>query len=109
MVGGRSKAPLRRLVAERLPTVRMPARKVDFTQMIHDVLRAGGRAVWRELGGPDMLAALRVVDVDRLNRAMADYFDGRSANWARPWQVLSTEAWLRARSQATPIVTDRRA
>jgi asparagine synthetase B (glutamine-hydrolysing) len=107
MAGGRSKAPLRRLVAERLPTVRMPTRKVDFTQMIHDVLRVGGRAAWRELGGPDMLAALRVADIDRLNLAMADYFDGRSANWARPWLILSTEAWLRARSQATPT-TDRR-
>ena len=54
------------------------------------------------------LAALRVADIDRLNLAMADYFDGRSANWARPWLILSTEAWLRARSQATPT-TDRRA
>ena len=108
MVGGRAKAPLRRLVAERLPQVSMPTRKVDFTQMIHDVLRVGGRAVWRELGGPDMLAGLRVADVDRLNRSMADYFDGRTANWVRPWLVLSTEAWLRARSQAAPTVTDRR-
>jgi hypothetical protein len=109
MVGGQAKAPLRRLVAERLPTVRMPTRKVDFTQMIHDVLRVGGRAAWRELQGPEMLAALRVADIDRVNIAMADYFEGRSTNWVRPWQVLSTEAWLRARSQTTPIVTDRRA
>ena len=108
MVGGHAKAPLRRLVAERLPTVRMPTRKVDFTQMIHDVLRVGGRAVWRELGGPEMLGALRVADVDRLNLAMADYFDGCTANWARPWLVLSTEAWLRARS-TPPTMTDRRA
>ena len=96
MVGGRAKAPLRRLVAERLPTVPLPTRKVDFTQMMHDVLRVGGRAVWRELRGPEMLAALGVADVDRLNLAMAEYFDGRSANWVRPWLVLSTEVWLRS-------------
>ena len=97
IAGGRAKAPLRRLVAERLPTLSMPTRKVDFTQMVHDVLRPSGRAVWRELGGPAMLADLRVADADRLNVAMADYFDGRSANWVQAWLILSTETWLRAR------------
>ena len=79
----------------------MPTRKVDFTQMVHDVLRPGGRAVWRELGGPDMLADLGVADADRLKVAMADYFDGRSANWVQAWPILSTETWLRARFRAT--------
>jgi asparagine synthase (glutamine-hydrolysing) len=102
IAGGRAKAPLRRLVAERLPSVSMPTRKVDFTQMVHNVLRPSGRAVWRELGGPAVLSDLRVADADRLNVAMADYFEGRSANWVRPWLILSTETWLRARFQWTP-------
>jgi asparagine synthase (glutamine-hydrolysing) len=101
IAGGRAKAPLRRLVAERLPTVSMPTRKVDFTRMVHEVLRPGGRAVWRELGGPDMLAGLGVADADRLNVAMAGYFDGRSDNWVQAWLILSTETWLRARFRAS--------
>jgi len=97
IAGGRAKAPLRRLVAERLPNVAMPTRKVDFTQMIHDVLRPGGRAVWGELGGPAMLSDLGIADADHLNVAMSEYFDGRSDDWVRSWLTLTTEAWLRAR------------
>ena len=97
IAGGRAKTPLRRLVAERLPNVAMPTRKVDFTQMVHDVLRPGGRAVWRELGGPAVLSDLGVADAEHLNVAMADYFAGRSDDWVRPWRILTTETWLRAR------------
>jgi hypothetical protein len=101
LAGGRAKAPLRRLAGERLPTVKMPTRKVDFTQMMHDVLRPGGRSVWRELQGPRMLTSLGVADGHHVNVAMADYFEGRSTNWVQVWRILSTETWLRAHARET--------
>lgn len=97
IAGGRHKAPLRRLIAARLPAVTMHAKKVDFIQALHDMLRPAGRSAWRSGGGPVMLAELGLVDVGRLDRFLDDYFDGRHASWLGAWLVLSTEAWLRAR------------
>jgi asparagine synthetase B (glutamine-hydrolysing) len=98
IAGGRHKSPLRRLVAERLPSVRMRAKKVDFTQTVHQVLRPHGRDAWRALGGPLMLTDLGLVDPDCLDRLMADYFDGRHESWRPVWLAMATEAWIRARS-----------
>ena len=75
--GGRHKAPLRRLVAARLPSVAMHAKKVDFIQALHDMLRPAGRSAWRSCGGPVMLAELGLVDVGRLDR-----LHGRLLRWA---------------------------
>jgi len=98
IAGGRHKSPLRRLVAERLPSVRMRAKKVDFTQTVHEVLRPHGRDAWQALGGPLMLADLGLVDAEGLDRFMGDYFDRRHASWRPVWLAMATEAWLRARS-----------
>ncbi|HEV8437577.1 MAG TPA: asparagine synthase-related protein [Methylomirabilota bacterium] len=100
IAGGRAKTPLRRLVAERLPSVDMPAKKVDFTLTAQDIVRPGAEQAWRRLGGPEMLNGLGLVDADRLNRMMRDYFAGRSVSLSDVWSVLSTEMWLRVRSTA---------
>jgi hypothetical protein len=97
IAGGRQKAPLRELVAQRLPSVRMPTRKVDFTQNLHEVLRSDGRSAWERLGGPRRLAELGIVDPDALRDFLGDYFSGRRFPGFRVWHVLSTEMWLRAR------------
>jgi asparagine synthetase B (glutamine-hydrolysing) len=109
IAGGRHKAPLRRLIAERLPSVTIRARKVDFTQAVHDALRPAGRAVWRSRGGPIMLAELGLVDGARVDRFLDDYFEGRSAAWLGAWLALSTEAWLRARSGMSFTSVDQEA
>jgi asparagine synthase (glutamine-hydrolysing) len=101
IAGGRHKAPLRRLVAARLPSVTMHAKKVDFTQALHDMLRPAGRSAWRSCGGPVMLAELGLVDVGRLDRFLEEYFDGRHSSWLGVWLALSTEAWLRARADVS--------
>src|SRR5262245_42832741 len=98
IAGGRHKAPLRRLAAARLPSVALRARKVDFTETVHPIVGPAGRAAGRALGGPARLAELGVVDARRVERFMGDYFEGRSQDWLHAWLVLSTEAWLRARS-----------
>jgi len=108
--GGRAKTPLRRLVADRLPSVKMPVKKVDFTRTAHDLVRPGGHA-WRRLGGPAMLSGLGLVDADQVNRMMQDYFAGRSSRLSDVWLVLSTEVWLRTRSTApvhVPLTGGRR-
>lgn len=107
--GGRHKAPLRRLIAARLPSVTMHAKKVDFIQALHDVLRPAGRSAWRSGGGPVMLAELGLVDVGRLDRFLEGYFAGRNSSWLGAWLVLSTEAWLRARSDVSFTSDDQEA
>lgn len=106
IAGGRHKSPLRQLVADRLPAVRMRAKKVDFTQAVHDVLRPHGPEVWRSLDGPLMLTGLGLVEAEPLDHFMRGYFDGRHSHWRRAWTVMATEAWLRARSDTQ--VTARR-
>jgi hypothetical protein len=76
----------------------MRAKKVDFARPMQDALRPAGRAAWRRLGGPAMLADLGLVDATGLDRALEAYFEGRSARWLGTWLALSTEAWLRARA-----------
>ncbi len=56
-----------------------------------------------------MLAELGLVDVGRLDRFLEDYFDGRNASWLGAWLVLSTEAWLRARSDVSFTSDDQEA
>jgi asparagine synthase (glutamine-hydrolysing) len=100
VAGGRAKAPLRRLVAERLPSVAMPARKVLFGQLFDRLFRLHGRRAWTALGGPLVLGELGIVDPPRVSVLMDDYFNGASPRSLEAWLVLSMEIWLRARSGA---------
>ena len=97
LAGGRAKAPLRRMVAERLQTVTLPTKKVDFGQMIHGMLRPQGRLKWQSMEGPKLLSHFDISDSKRLNPVMEDYFSGRSNNANLIWRILSTEMWLRKR------------
>ena len=56
-----------------------------------------------------MLAELGLVDAGRLERFLEDYFDGRNSSWLGAWLVLSTEAWLRARSDVSFTSNDQEA
>jgi hypothetical protein len=100
VAGGRAKAPLRRLVAERLPSVAMPARKVLFGQLFDRLFRLHGRRAWTALGGPLVLGDLGIVDSPRVSALMEDYFNGVAPRSLEAWLVLSMELWLRARSGA---------
>lgn len=100
LAGGHNKTPLRRLVAARLPSVPLRKKKVDFTQMDHELLVAQGKDIWKAMKGPTMLSELGLVDPDFVNRFMDDYFAGRDTNSFRTWIILSTEEWLRAQSRS---------
>jgi hypothetical protein len=103
LAGGHNKTPLRRLVAERLPSVPLRKKKVDFTQMDHEFLVSQGKDVWKTMGGPTMLTELGFVDADLVNSFMDDYFGGRETNSFRTWIILSTEEWLRAQSRSASL------
>jgi len=98
VAGGRAKAPLRRLVAERLPSVAMPTRKVLFDQLFDRVFRVHGRRAWTALGGPLILGELGIVDPPRVSALMEAYFNDAGPRSLEAWLVLSVELWLRARS-----------
>jgi asparagine synthase (glutamine-hydrolysing) len=95
--GGWAKAPLRRLVAERLP-VQLPPRKVSFTPMFHQAFRPAGRDAWRAMGGASALGELEIVDPHQADRLMDRYFGGDDSKGIPAWILFSTEAWLQARS-----------
>jgi asparagine synthase (glutamine-hydrolysing) len=94
--GGFMKAPLRRLVAEKLPGLALPRKKMDFTAGGDAVLRQAGRKTWLRLRGARALAELGVVDLRKAATIMEEFFDGKGG-WLRPWLILSSEVWLRNR------------
>jgi asparagine synthase (glutamine-hydrolysing) len=98
--GGRMKAPLRRLVDRRLPGFEMPPKKVDFTAAGKAILRRAGRRTWQRLGGAVALADLGLIEPGRTAAFVEAFFSGYSEDWLLVWRLLSTEAWVRARSGA---------
>jgi hypothetical protein len=101
IAGGRFKAPLRRLVAERLPEVRLPSRKVDFSRGATALLRRLGPPVWAALDGELELARLGIVDGPKLRHFMRQVFVSGRAAGPTAWEILSTESWLRAQRDRT--------
>jgi hypothetical protein len=96
--GGYHKAPLRRLVGERLPMLDARAKKISAARMFREVMRSQGRMTWRDLGGPRMLARLELVQPRRVDAFMDDFFTERNDNALLAWLFLSTEMWLQARA-----------
>lgn len=96
--GGYHKAPLRRLIAERLPMIETRVKKISYAWNADQELRTHGRAMWREFGGPTALDRLGLVRSDLVNAFMEEYFAGRREDGLQAWLFLSAEMWLRARA-----------
>jgi asparagine synthetase B (glutamine-hydrolysing) len=94
--GSQAKAPLRRLVAERLHGLTLPPRKVAFTQPYDSILRGQGLPVWRELHELTRLVELDLVAPQHLTPIIEDYFAGKNNQRQITWSILSAEYWLRA-------------
>jgi asparagine synthase (glutamine-hydrolysing) len=91
---GRTKGPIRRMVAERLPGLGFESqRKVTIGTVWRDMMAAEVPRAWQKMGGLAALPALGLVDMGALERAMA----ARSWNAFRLTGTLNVEAWLRPR------------
>lgn len=100
MEGGWSKSPLRQLVAQKLPNVPLHKQKVDFTQMMHQVLRGHGASVWEHMRELPMMRSLQLIQLDPLVRFIDDYFLERHQHFSPVWATLGLESWLQERSNA---------
>ena len=106
IAGNREKAPVRPLLRRSVPSVGPEWPKTVFMDSyLASVLRSQGPAVWRRLGGASALAELEVVDGDGVRGFVDTYFAGNGgpADMWRVWSILSAEAWVRARSTASPM------
>jgi asparagine synthase (glutamine-hydrolysing) len=99
LTGGKAKAPLRRLVSERLPNVVLPSKKVDFSRQVQDLLRPHCEQEWQKMGRGKILYDLGVADTKLSDSIIKEYAAGRSDNHRMVWRLLSTEAWLRGRME----------
>jgi asparagine synthase (glutamine-hydrolysing) len=98
--GGRAKGLVRDTLARRFPDLGLERqKKVIATDYFTSVMLGEGRRVWAEMGGPQALAALGVVDASRAEEAAQQLFssrDSRAAN--RIWNILNLESWVRPRT-----------
>ena len=99
ILGGRSKALVRRSLARRFPGLGFEGhRKITGTDFYRSLLAEEGRQAWRRLGGARALAELEVVDRESLERNMDELLArANPTDHYVLWHVMSVEAWLRGR------------
>jgi asparagine synthetase B (glutamine-hydrolysing) len=97
--GGRSKAPLRRMLASRFPGVGLERQKKAHALGFFDsMMRREAPAIWRELGGLRALHRLGVVDAPAAERHLSWLLEGPSVrDPGRVIEVLTLETWARHR------------
>lgn len=98
IAGGRFKTPLRKYVSRNLSDMILPTKKVDFTQTVHKLLRAFAKRQGDDFGLLPALSDLGIIDVRSARRLLEAYQAGVHDRWVFVWQLISAEAWLRARS-----------
>jgi asparagine synthetase B (glutamine-hydrolysing) len=98
--GGRSKAPLRRLLAARFPGVGLERQKKAHALRFFDaMMRREAAGIWRELGGLRTLHRLGVVDAPAAERYLAWLLEGPSVrDPGRVIELLTLETWARHRA-----------
>ena len=97
--GGRAKGLVRDTLARRFPNLGLEnQKKVIATRYFTSLMVGEGRAIWDEMGGPQGLIELGILDGKRIEAAAKALFakaDARAAN--RIWNILNLEAWVRPR------------
>jgi hypothetical protein len=98
--GGRSKGPVRDMVARRFPGLGFERhKKVAATKFAATKLMREVPAVWEESGGAPTLNGLDIVDLKllnmELNRIVAQ---GRASQAHKLWYIMSLEAWVHGRT-----------
>ena len=97
--GGRSKAPLRTLVARRVPALGLERqRKAHALRFFDSMMRREAPAIFGALGGLRTLGALGVVDAPRAEAHLKTLLEGPSVvDPGRVVEVLTLETWARHR------------
>jgi asparagine synthase (glutamine-hydrolysing) len=97
--GGRSKAPLRRMLARRLPGLGIERQKKAHALRFFDgMLRREAPAIWRELGGLRTLHALGVVDAPAAEPYLRSQLEGPAVrDPGRVIELMTLETWARHR------------
>jgi asparagine synthase (glutamine-hydrolysing) len=97
--GQRSKGLVRDMLDRRFPELGFERhRKVISTPVFGSVIVEEGPRAWSRLGGASVLGELGVIEPASLNSTIEQVFTGPKAGYAwRVWDVLTVEAWLRAR------------
>jgi asparagine synthetase B (glutamine-hydrolysing) len=95
--GGRSKALVRNLVAQRFPKLGFERqKKLLATELNRDICRREGPLLWNELGQARALGALGVVDVPRFHAGFAEWLNADSLSVVhRVFHGANLEAWAR--------------
>jgi hypothetical protein len=96
---GRTKGLVRGTLAQRFPGLGFEQqRKMALFSFYRDRVLTEGPSAWRQMGGVPSLGELGLVDVPRLNANVTAIFSGRRLReFARVWDVLNLESWLRPR------------
>lgn len=97
--GGRSKGPVRQLLARRFPHLGYDRqKKVQAVSYLTEIIFREGRRAWETLGGTPALGDLGVVDARAFHHEVERILSGRNAGEAhRILDVLVLEAWVRPR------------
>ena len=98
--GGRSKGPVRQMLARRFPGLGYERqKKVQAGAYLMGILHKEGRRAWERLGGAPALAALGIVDPKVLAAEAEALLSGRRGGEVyRILDVLTLEAWLQPRA-----------
>jgi hypothetical protein len=97
--GGRSKGPVRQMLARRFPGLGYERqKKVQAGAYLTRILQQEGERAWGSLDGAPALAAMGVVDAQALAAQKEALLSGRGGGDAfRILDVLTLEAWLQPR------------
>jgi asparagine synthetase B (glutamine-hydrolysing) len=96
--GGRSKGPIRNLVARELPGLGFEhQKKIVATPFTGEHLLDNVAVLWSDLGGLRCLAAHGLVDQDLLNSEVARIVEQRDTGAVhRLWYLMTLESWVRS-------------
>jgi asparagine synthase (glutamine-hydrolysing) len=97
--GGRSKAPLRRMVSERFPTLGVERQKKAHAFVFFDsMMRREAPAIWQANGGLEALGRLGVLDTAATRGHLDTLLQGPFVvDPGRVFEVLTLETWARHR------------
>jgi hypothetical protein len=94
--GGRSKGLVRDAVSSRFPALGFDRQKKRAaTNFSRQLLVTGCRELVAELGPPEALAALGIVDLEASQAFVRDVLESGDREMYRVWDLLNLESWVR--------------